>query len=175
MADLGSGLAMLKFVCDRAKDEDLNLGNRLFPGGAIGHGSGQSRNFGKPATIVLLFDFNAHGLKIANPTLLCKWGSSVRRPGSTPPTVDAILWVKVLATPGFGAEIEISTSKIHARGPMGLEELISHKNVLIGDGATRGQGLAARQDVTSSAVPPHPVQSAMLKGWAKARDCEITA
>ena len=39
---------------------------------------------------------------------------------------------------GFGAEIGISTDKFHARGPMGLEELTSHKYVLIGNGQIRG-------------------------------------
>ncbi len=39
---------------------------------------------------------------------------------------------------GFGAEIGISTDKLHARGPMGLEELTSYKYVVRGDGQTRG-------------------------------------
>lgn len=38
---------------------------------------------------------------------------------------------------GFGAEIGISTDKLHARGPMGLEELTSYKFVVIGDGQIR--------------------------------------
>ncbi|MDI1336439.1 MAG: glutamate-5-semialdehyde dehydrogenase [Lacunisphaera sp.] len=39
---------------------------------------------------------------------------------------------------GFGAEIGISTDKLHARGPMGLEELTSYKYVVRGSGQTRG-------------------------------------
>lgn len=39
---------------------------------------------------------------------------------------------------GFGAEIGISTQKLHARGPMGLNELTSIKYVIYGDGQTRG-------------------------------------
>ena len=38
---------------------------------------------------------------------------------------------------GLGAEIGISTQKLHARGPMGLEEISSYKWVIEGDGQTR--------------------------------------
>ena len=39
---------------------------------------------------------------------------------------------------GFGAEIGISTQKLHARGPMGLAEMTSSKYIVDGDGQTRG-------------------------------------
>jgi glutamate-5-semialdehyde dehydrogenase len=39
---------------------------------------------------------------------------------------------------GFGAEIGISTQKLHARGPMGLPELTSTKYVVTGEGQLRG-------------------------------------
>ena len=39
---------------------------------------------------------------------------------------------------GFGAEIGISTQKLHARGPMGLRELTTYKYVIWGDGQIRG-------------------------------------
>ena len=38
---------------------------------------------------------------------------------------------------GLGAEIGISTQKMHARGPMALEELCSYKWIIKGDGQTR--------------------------------------
>jgi glutamate-5-semialdehyde dehydrogenase len=39
---------------------------------------------------------------------------------------------------GLGAEIGISTTKLHAYGPMGLEELCAEKWVAYGSGQTRG-------------------------------------
>ena len=39
---------------------------------------------------------------------------------------------------GFGAEIGISTQKLHARGPMGLEALTSYKYEIYGNGQVRG-------------------------------------
>jgi glutamate-5-semialdehyde dehydrogenase len=38
---------------------------------------------------------------------------------------------------GMGAEIGISTDKLHARGPMGLEELTTYKFVVLGNGQIR--------------------------------------
>ena len=38
---------------------------------------------------------------------------------------------------GLGAEIGISTQKLHARGPMGLNEIVSYKYVIRGDGQVR--------------------------------------
>ena len=38
---------------------------------------------------------------------------------------------------GMGAEIGISTDKLHARGPMGLEELTTYKYTITGDGVIR--------------------------------------
>ena len=38
---------------------------------------------------------------------------------------------------GFGAEIGISTQKLHARGPMALPELTSYKYIITGDGQVR--------------------------------------
>jgi len=38
---------------------------------------------------------------------------------------------------GYGAEIGISTQKLHARGPMGLKELTTSKYIIYGSGQTR--------------------------------------
>ena len=38
---------------------------------------------------------------------------------------------------GFGAEIGISTQKLHARGPMGLKELTTYKYIIYGNGQVR--------------------------------------
>ena len=38
---------------------------------------------------------------------------------------------------GLGCEMGISTQKLHARGPMGLEELCSYKYVIHGNGQIR--------------------------------------
>ena len=56
---------------------------------------------------------------------------------------------------GFGAEIGISTQKLHARGPMGLAELTSTKWVVTGDGQIAiGSSLTAARRVRQTASQP---------------------
>lgn len=46
---------------------------------------------------------------------------------------------------GFGAEVGISTSKLHARGPVGLEGLVSYKYKLFGNGQIVGDYASGRK------------------------------
>ena len=54
---------------------------------------------------------------------------------------------------GMGAEIGISTDKLHARGPMGLEELTSYKFVIRGDGHVMGEPRPAPEPPAHTTVP----------------------
>ena len=67
-----------------------------------------------------------------------------KQPSASPSEVDAAAVVVNASTRftdgeefGFGAEIGISTQKLHARGPMGLRELTTIKYVIHGEGQVR--------------------------------------
>ena len=69
---------------------------------------------------------------------------SLAAPGASPPAVDAAAVMVNASTRftdggelGFGAEIGISTQKLHARGPMGLPEMTTTTYVVTGDGHLR--------------------------------------
>ncbi|MCR4998458.1 MAG: glutamate-5-semialdehyde dehydrogenase [Lachnospiraceae bacterium] len=47
---------------------------------------------------------------------------------------------------GFGAEVGISTSKLHARGPVGLEGLVTYKYEITGDGHIVGDYASGKKD-----------------------------
>ncbi len=54
---------------------------------------------------------------------------------------------------GFGAEVGISTSKIHARGPVGLEGLMTYKYCLEGSGQIVGDYAEGRRTFTHRELP----------------------
>ena len=53
---------------------------------------------------------------------------------------------------GFGAEVGISTGKIHARGPMGLEGLCSYKYILQGHGDIVGDFAGGKRSFTHKKI-----------------------
>ena len=55
---------------------------------------------------------------------------------------------------GFGAEVGISTSKTHARGPVGLEGLVIYKYKLYGQGQSVGRFEGSGADYLHEAIPP---------------------
>ena len=65
---------------------------------------------------------------------------------------------------GFGAEIGISTQKLHARGPMGLLALTSTKYIIYGDGQIRNRNTGCKD---SGGIR----QTLVMGGEAKQRNC----
>ena len=66
---------------------------------------------------------------------------------------------------GLGAEIGISTQKLHARGPMGLNELVSYKFIIRGDGQIR------KADKRARTKAPHCRLRCKAKGGVQAKAC----
>ncbi len=84
---------------------------------------------------------NRYGTGHTEAILTATWS----RHGGSPHEVDAAAVVVNASTRftdgeefGFGAEIGISTQKLHARGPMGLRELTTYKYIVWGEGQVRG-------------------------------------
>ena len=82
----------------------------------------------------------AHGTEHSDSILTNDWGRAnafVDRIDSAAVFVNASTRFSDGGQFGLGAEVAVSTQKLHARGPMGLEELTSYKWIGMGDGHVR--------------------------------------
>lgn len=83
---------------------------------------------------------DAHSMDHSDSILTNNWANAtkfVNEVNSSAVFVNASTRFNDGAQFGLGAEVAVSTQKLHARGPMGLEELTTYKWVCIGDGHIR--------------------------------------
>jgi len=72
---------------------------------------------------------------------------------------------------GFGAEVGISTNRIHARGPVGLEGLVTYKYRLYGNGQLVGNVKWAHEPIAHAAKRTEELSEQYAEGGAKRLRC----
>lgn len=78
--------------------------------------------------------FHSDGILTTNPTAMARFLNEI---DSAAVYINASTRFTDGGQLGLGAEIAVSTQKLHARGPMGLEELTTYKWIIIGDNHIR--------------------------------------
>lgn len=80
---------------------------------------------------------------------------------------------------GFGAEVGVSTNRIHSRGPMGVEGLLIYKYILLGNGQIAADYSSGRATFKHTPIPralPPPVgNAASAAAWPAPRVLAVVA